>query len=75
MRLYMRIHDKADYAYELEQPVDPFTQLRTGWIYRVFHLRPIEQVLQTGEAGSREAAEKEAKRVIGRLVQREKRAA
>ncbi len=71
----MRIHDKADYAYELEQVVDPMTQLRKGWTYRVFHLRPTEQVLQTGEAQSRDEAEKEAKRIIGRLVQREKRAA
>ena len=71
----MRIHDKGDYAYDFEQVVDPRTQLRKGWMYRVFHLRPTEQVLQTGDAQSREQAEKEARRIIGRLVQREKRAA
>jgi hypothetical protein len=71
----MRIHDKGDFAYELEQVVDPMTQLRKGWTYRVFHLRPMETILQSGEAESRDEAEKEAKRVIGRLVQREKRAA
>lgn len=71
----MRIHDKGDYAYDLEQVVDPMTQLRKGWAYHVFHLRPTEQVLDGGEAATREEAEKEAKRVIGRLVQREKRAA
>jgi hypothetical protein len=71
----MRIHDRADYAYDLEQIVDPMTQLRKGWAYHVFHLRPTEQVLEGGEAASREEAEKEAKRVIGRLLQREKRVA
>jgi hypothetical protein len=49
--------------------------LRKGWAYHVFHLRPTEQVLEGGEAASREEAEKEAKRVIGRLLQREKRVA
>ena len=71
----MRIHDRNDYAYELEQPVDPATQLRSGWIYRVFHLRPMEVIVQTGEAKSLDEAEKEAKRVITRQLQREKRAA
>ena len=71
----MRIHDKGDYAYDLEQPIDPATQLRTTWVYKVFHLRPTEQVLEQGAAGSREEAEKLAKRAISRLVQRERRAA
>ena len=71
----MRIHDKGDYAYDLEQVVDPTTQLRKGWTYRVSQLRPTEQMLHTGEAASREEAEKEAKRMIARLMQREKRAA
>jgi hypothetical protein len=71
----MRIHDKGDYAYELEQPVDPLTQVRTGWIFRIFHMRPIEQVVEKGNAESREGAEKLARRAISRLLQRERRAA
>lgn len=71
----MRIHDKGDYAYDLEQSVDPSTQLRTGWNFHIFRLRPIEQVLEQGAAQSREDAEKQAKRAISRMVQREKRAA
>ncbi len=71
----MRIHDKGDYAYDLEQSVDPMTQLRTGWTFHIFRLRPIEQVLEKGEAGTREEAEKQAKRAISRVLQREKRAA
>jgi hypothetical protein len=71
----MRIHDKGDYAYELEQPVDPATQLRSGWVFRVFHLRPIESVVQTGQADSREEAERQAKRAISKVTQKDKRAA
>lgn len=71
----MRIHDKDDYAYELEQSVDPLTQLRQGWNYRVFRLRPIEEVLYQGSSDSREEAEKLARRTISRLRQKERRAA
>ena len=71
----MRIHDRDDYAYELEQTVDPMTQLRTGWLYKVFHLRPTEELLDKGAAASRDEAEKLAKRAVSRLLQRERRAA
>ncbi len=71
----MRIHDKGDYAYDLEQPIDPTTQLRSGWTYRVFRVRPTEQMIDKGQAETRDEAEKLAKRVISRTLQREKRAA
>ena len=71
----MRIHDKGDYAYDLEQTTDPQTQLRTGWNFHIFRLRPVEEVLDRGEAQSREEAEKRAKRVISRMVQKERKAA
>jgi hypothetical protein len=71
----MRIHDKGDYAYDLEQATDPATQLRTGWNFRIFRLRPIEQIVEKGEAATRDEAEKQARRVITRVLQAEKRAA
>jgi hypothetical protein len=71
----MRIHDQADYAYDLEQSVDPSTQLKMGWNFHIFRLRPIEQVLESGEAKTREEAEKLAKRAISRMVQKERKAA
>lgn len=71
----MRIHDKADYAYDLEQSVDPLTQLRKGWNFHIFRVRPTEQLLDKGEAQTREEAEKLAKRAISRLMQRERQAA
>lgn len=71
----MRIHDKGDYAYDLEQSVDPSTQLKTGWNFHIFRLRPVEQVIEGGQANTREDAEKLAKRAITRMVQRERKAA
>ena len=71
----MRIHDKGDYAYELQQSIDPRTQLRGAWKYRVFRVRPIEQMVDEGEAQTREQAEKLAKRAVSRMLQRERRAA
>ncbi len=71
----MRIHAEGDYAYDLEQSVDRATQLRTGWSYRLFRLRPTEQVLERGEADTREEAERKAKRAVSRLLQKERRTA
>lgn len=66
----MRIYDKGDYAYELEQSIDPMTQLRQGWTFRVYRVRPVEQVVEKGEAASKDEAEKQAKRAITTIVRR-----
>ena len=62
----MRIRE-GDYAYDLEQKVDPSTMLRHEWIYRVYVTVPTDQVLEQGEAETREAAEKRALRAIARF--------
>lgn len=63
----MRIRE-GNYGYDLEQPVDPHTQLRSKkWKFAVYQLQPIEEVLTTGEAPSREEAEKQARQQIARL--------
>jgi hypothetical protein len=54
------------YAYDLEQPVDPRTQLRSKWKYTIFQVSPFEKILHVGEADTREAAETEARRWIAR---------
>lgn len=71
----MRIHDKGDYAYDLEQSIDPSTQLRTGWNFHIFRLRPVEQIIEDGQASTREDAEKLAKRAITRMLQKERKVA
>jgi len=71
----MRIHENGDYAYDLEQTVDPRTQLRQGWRFTIVRIRPVEQVLYTGEAASREEAEKQAKRKVRSIGKERDRAA
>ena len=63
----MRIHE-GDFAYDLEQPLDPLTQLRTKWKFTVYRIRPAEQKLTSGEADTREAAEKKARAELARVA-------
>ncbi|HZU33348.1 MAG TPA: hypothetical protein VFB79_19690 [Candidatus Angelobacter sp.] len=62
----MRIHE-GTFAYDLEQLRDPRTQLLLKWRFRIFNLSPIEQVVYTGEADTREEAEKKARAQIVQL--------
>lgn len=66
----MRIHE-GNYAYDLEQVVDPLTQLRTNWKYTIFKVKPAEQVLESGEAETRPAAEKKAKALLTKIAAQE----
>ena len=71
----MRIHHEADFAYDLEQPRDPQTQLVLDWRFTVYRLRPVEEVVARGEAPTRAGAEKKAKTVISRLLASERKIA
>jgi len=62
----LRIHE-GDYAYDLEQKIDPSTMLRGDWKFRVYFTLPTDQVLEQGEAASREAAEQQALKAIARI--------
>jgi hypothetical protein len=64
--LLMRIHE-GDFAYDLEQPRDPLTQLALKWRYRIFRVRPVEELVASGEADSKEEAEKKARSAISGL--------
>jgi len=70
----MRIHE-GNYAYDIEQPRDPLTQLLLKWRFTVYALRPIEQAVSRGEAESFAEAEREAKEVINELEARKTRPA
>jgi hypothetical protein len=63
----MRIHE-GDFAYDLEQPVDPLTQLRSKWKFTLYKVRPAEQKLASGEADPRETAEKKAKAELAKVA-------
>ena len=53
MRFY-----QEDYAYEVEKVRDPATQLYSGWRYKVYRVRPVEELLRSGNAPTREDAER-----------------
>lgn len=63
----MRIHE-GNFAYDLEQPRDPQTQLALNWRFTVYKLRPVEEIVVRGEAASRAEAEKKAKATVTRLL-------
>jgi hypothetical protein len=63
----MRIHE-GNFAYDLEQPIDPLTQLRSKWKFTLFKVRPVEQKLTSGEADTREAAEKKARAELAKVA-------
>lgn len=65
----MRIRE-GTYAYDLEQPTDPLTQLRSKWKYTIFRVQPIEQLLSEGEADTLEEAEKKARQELARIKKR-----
>jgi len=63
----MRIYE-GDYAYEIEQILNPETQLRTGWRYKIYRVRPGDQLLRSGEASSREEAEEAGKQLLAEVL-------
>jgi hypothetical protein len=63
----MRIHE-GDFAYDLEQPVDPLTQLRSKWRFTLYKVRPAEHKLASGEADTKEAAEKKARNALAKIA-------
>lgn len=71
---HMRIHE-GKYAYDIEQPRDPQTQLPLNWRFTVYALRPVEQVMSRGEAESFVEAERQARRMISELEAKKTRPA
>lgn len=70
----MRIRE-GQFGYDLEQRVDPLTQIRSNWRYTIYRLHPSEQILEHGEAPTREAAEKAARAVVSRLLKSQSKSA
>ena len=67
----MRIYE-GDHAYEIEQILNPETQVRSGWRYKVYRVRPSEHLLRSGEAASREAAEQAGKEALAQVLRDER---
>jgi hypothetical protein len=69
----MRIYE-GDYAYEIEQVLDPSTQVPLGWRYNIYRGRPGDELLRTGQAPTREAAQEAGKRALAEVVRKGQRA-
>jgi hypothetical protein len=64
----MRIYED-NFAYEIEQVLDPATLVAAGWRYNVYRVRPSNELLHSGTTGSRETAEMEGRRAVQRVIQ------
>lgn len=62
----MRIYE-GDYAYEVERIVSPETQLTKGWRYNVYRVRPGNQLLRSGDAPTKEAAEQAGRELLDEI--------
>ena len=67
----MRIYE-GDHAYEIEQILHPETQVRSGWRYKVYRVRPAEQLLRSGEAATRDAAEAAGREALEGILRDER---
>jgi hypothetical protein len=70
----MRIHED-NFAYDLEQPRDPQTQLALNWRFTVYQLRPVEEIVVRGEAATRAEAERKAKAAVSKLLNKKSKVA
>jgi hypothetical protein len=71
----MRIHE-GDLAYDLEQPIDPLTQLRSKWRFTIYYrVKPAEEKLGSGEAPTKAEAEKKAKSALAKIAAKSTRVA
>ena len=70
----MRIHE-GDYAYEVERVLDPATQVQVAWRYNIYQVRPIDQLVGSGEAETREDAEQAGRKALEKAIEMRSRSA
>lgn len=63
----MRIYE-GDYAYEIEPVLDPATQVSSGWRYKIYRIRPRDEMLRSGDAQTKEAAEELGRRALNEVL-------
>lgn len=63
----MRIYEN-NFAYEVEQVIDRATQLPIGWRYNVYRVRPQDQILRSGDAATKERAEKRGRKALAEVI-------
>jgi len=66
----MRFYE-GDHAYEVERVLDPATQLYTGWRYKIYRVRPNQELLGSGEASTQEEAERAGQKALESVIRAE----
>ncbi len=69
----MRIYEH-NFAYEIEQTVDPATLVPIGWRYNVYRVRPMQQLLHSGTTATKELAEQQGRRAVQKQIREEEEA-
>jgi hypothetical protein len=63
----MRIYE-GNYAYEIEQVLDPATKIGSGWRYNIYRVRPRDELLRSGQAETKDAAKQADRLRVSRLL-------
>ena len=66
----MRFYE-GDHAYEVERVLDPATQLSTGWRYKIYRVRPDQELLGSGAASTQEEAERAGRKALESVIKAE----
>jgi hypothetical protein len=66
----MRIYE-GNYAYEIEQVLDPATKVGSGWRYNIYRVRPRDELLRSGQAETKDSAEQAGKRALAEMLRAE----
>ena len=66
----MRVYED-NYAYEVEPVRHPATQLRSGWRYNVYRIRPDHRLLRSGEAQTQQEAESAGRKALASALKGE----
>jgi hypothetical protein len=68
----MRIYE-GNHAYEIERVLDPATQIVKGWRYNIYRVRPRDELLQSGDAPTKEAAEEAGRKALEEVLKTQHR--
>jgi uncharacterized UPF0146 family protein len=67
----MRFYE-GNHAYEVERVLDPATQVYSGWRYKIYRIRPNQELLRSGEAATQQEAEKAGRKALVQVVRAER---
>jgi hypothetical protein len=67
----MRFYE-GNHAHGVERVLDPATQVYSGWRYKIYRIRPNQELLRSGEAATQQEAEKAGRKALAQVVRAER---